>query len=203
MSAPPLLEVRNLVRSNLPAVSLTLSAAELVCLSGASGAGKTLMLRALADLDVNSGEVSLQGVPREQMPAMHWRRQVGYLPAESRWWAATVAEHYPATPPGLFGKLGFDTGVLDWQVERLSSGERQRLALLRLLANEPRVLLLDEPTANLDTANIEKVERLVRDYLDTHQAACLWVTHAPDQIQRIATRRLHLDAQGLQRGMAA
>ncbi|MCO6414547.1 MAG: ATP-binding cassette domain-containing protein [Thiogranum sp.] len=203
MSSPSLLEVRNLVRSNLRAVSLTLSASELVCLSGPSGAGKTLMLRALADLDVNSGEVSLQGVPRERMPATQWRRQVGYLPAESRWWAPTVAEHYPATSPALFGRLGFDAGVLDWQVERLSSGERQRLALLRLLANEPRVLLLDEPTANLDPANIEKVERLVRDYVDQHQAACLWVTHAPEQIERIATRTLYLDRQGLHREVPA
>jgi len=195
-----LFQVSHLHRAGLPPVSLSLSAGELVCLSGPSGAGKTLLLRALADLDVNHGELSLQGVSREQLTAMEWRRQVGYLPAESRWWGATVAEHFQRIDAQPLSRLGFDAAVADWRVERLSSGERQRLALARLLANQPRVLLLDEPTANLDPDNMRKVEQLVQAYLRDRQAACLWVTHSREQIARIADRELHLDAGGLHPG---
>ena len=200
---PCLFRVSNLKRRGMPPVSLALSAGELVCLSGPSGAGKTLLLRALADLDVNQGEVSLDGVSREQLTPMAWRRQVGYLPAESRWWGNTVAEHFARVDTPQLRRLGFEAPVSDWRVERLSSGERQRLALARLLANRPRVLLLDEPTANLDPDNIRRVEQLVKDYLAEQQAACLWVTHTREQIERIADRELGLDASGLQQGKPA
>ena len=155
------------------------------------------MLRSLADLDVSQGSVYLQGVQREQMPPTEWRRQVGYLAAESRWWSETVGEHFPRVQADIFSQLGFEDEVLGWQAERLSSGERQRLALARLLSNQPRILLLDEPTANLDPVNTQRVERLVTDYLRRNRAACLWVTHAADQIERIAGRVLYLYSHGL------
>jgi ABC-type multidrug transport system ATPase subunit len=192
-----LFEVRRLSLAELTELSFSLAESELVCLSGPSGAGKTMMLRSLADLDVNSGLVYLQGVQREQIPPQQWRRRVAYLPAESRWWAETVGEHFLRLQPGVLAELGFEDDVMGWQAERLSSGERQRLALARLLGNQPRVLLLDEPTANLDPVNTKRVERLVRDYLRRQGAACLWVTHASDQIDRIADRVLHLDDKGL------
>lgn len=192
-----LFEARHLSCAELSDLSFSLSASELVCLSGPSGAGKTLMLRSLADLDVNDGSVYLQGVQRERIPPTEWRRQVGYLPAESRWWSETVGEHFPRLQADILSQLGFEDEVMGWQAERLSSGERQRLALARLLSNQPRVLLLDEPTANLDPVNIQRLERLVTDYLRSYQAACLWVTHARDQIERIASRVLTLDTHGL------
>jgi len=192
-----LFEVRHLSSSNLSDLSFSLSASELVCLSGPSGTGKTLMLRSLADLDVSQGSVYLQGEQREQTPPTEWRRQVGYLAAESRWWSETVGEHFPRVQADIFSQLGFEDEVLGWQAERLSSGERQRLALARLLSNQPRILLLDEPTANLDPVNTQRVERLVTDYLRRNRAACLWVTHAADQIERIAGRVLYLYSHGL------
>ena len=192
-----LFEVNHLSRSGLSGISFSLAASELVCLSGPSGSGKTLLLRALADLDVNEGRVSLETVGREQIEPMEWRRRVGYLPAESRWWAPLVGDHFPAEQQDLFSQLGFSEDVTTWDVERLSSGERQRLALARLLANQPAVLLLDEPTANLDPVNTKKVEQLVLSYLHTHAAACLWVTHDAGQMKRIADRALVLEEQVL------
>ncbi len=61
-------------------------------------------------------------------------------------------------------KLGFAPDVLGWSVARLSTGERQRLALVRLLAQTPEVLLLDEATANLDPSNGARVESVVETY---------------------------------------
>ncbi|MFQ5644232.1 MAG: ATP-binding cassette domain-containing protein [Thiogranum sp.] len=191
-----LLEVNHLSRSGLSGISLSLEAGELVCLSGPSGSGKTLLLRALADLDVSEGRVSLENTARQQITPTEWRRRVAYLPAESRWWAPQVGDHFPPGWQELFGRLGFSEDVATWSVERLSSGERQRLALARLLANRPAVLLLDEPTANLDPGNTGKVEHIVLSWLREHAAACLWVTHDQAQIARIADRVLVLDGNG-------
>ncbi len=192
-----LFEVSHLSRSGMSDISFSLAASELVCLSGPSGSGKTLLLRALADLDISEGKVSLDNTGRQRFTPVHWRRQVGFLPAESRWWAPLVGDHFPAGQQELFTQLGFGQDVATWSVERLSSGERQRLALARLLVNQPAVLLLDEPTANLDPVNTKKVEHIVLPYLNTHAAACLWVTHDAAQIERIADRVLVLDGKGL------
>ncbi|HHJ13356.1 MAG TPA: ATP-binding cassette domain-containing protein [Gammaproteobacteria bacterium] len=186
----------------LERVSLSLEDGEVVALSGASGSGKTRLLRAIADLDVNRGRVELDGRPREDFSPAEWRRRVGLLPAESGWWAPVVGAHFrdPAQVP--FEALGLPRAARGWRVERLSSGERQRLALLRLLENRPRVLLLDEPTANLDPSAREQVEALVREQLVKTGAAALWVSHDQAQIERIASRHLCL-VEGRLRQVAA
>ena len=76
---------------------------------------------------------------------------------------------------------------MQWPLTRCSSGEKQRLAILRLLANKPRVLLLDEPTANLDAENTDKVESLIADYLANHNAMAIWVSHNHAQLRRVST----------------
>ena len=95
-----------------------------------------------------------------------------------------VRPHFEQVPHPWLGELGFDDGVMEWQVSRLSSGERQRLALLRLLIQKPRVLLLDEPTANLDRRNARCVESLLGRYRKEHAVMTIWVSHDPEQLQR-------------------
>jgi ABC-type sugar transport system ATPase subunit len=63
----------------------------------------------------------------------------------------------------------------------------------RLLAVEPRVLLLDEPTANLDETNAARVERLVADWRRGSGGAVLWISHSLDQVRRVADRHLVLE----------
>jgi ABC-type iron transport system FetAB ATPase subunit len=167
-----------------------------VCLSGPSGSGKTRLLRALVDLDPSQGSVALDGTRREALPPAQWRRRVAFLTADSHWWAVTVAEHFDLLDTQQFSRLGLDRDAGSWHIERLSSGEKQRLALLRLLANRPSVLLLDEPTANLDAANRERVEKLVRDYLRETAASCLWVSHDRQQLERLCDRRMTMTADG-------
>lgn len=87
-------------------------------------------------------------------------------------------------------QLGFPADVLEWNIARLSTGERQRLALVRLLAQGPEVLLLDEASANLDPVNRERVEHLVDDYRRVREAPVLWVSHDPEQRHRLGGRSL-------------
>lgn len=187
------LNVEALRCDGLGPIDLTVAAGECVCLSGPSGAGKTRLLRAIADLDPHAGAVSLDGVDATRMAAPAWRRAVALLPADSRWWGERVAEHFPRGAQPDPAQVGLPQDALHWSVERLSSGERQRLALLRVLANQPKVLLLDEPTANLDAANSERIEALIAEYKSTHAAAVIWVSHDAQQIARVADRRLLID----------
>ena len=176
-------------------VDLTLATGERIFLSGASGSGKSLLLRAVADLDPHRGEVWLDDLPRSRLTPPEWRRRVGLLPAESHWWAETVGEHWRAPVAdspieALLVALGFDVDVSGWAITRLSTGERQRLALARLLLNQPQALLLDEATANLDSVNRERVETVLEDYHAAHATAMLWVSHDPEQRVRLGGRRL-------------
>lgn len=163
-------------------------------MSGPSGSGKSLLLRAITDLDAHQGEVMLEGQACASFAAPQWRRQVGLLPAESQWWYEQVGAHFPAIDEVQWRALGFAPEVAQWEVARCSTGERQRLALLRLLANRPRVLLLDEPTASLDPNSVRLVEALIQQYREQQQAAVLWVSHDPSQIARVASRQYRINA---------
>ena len=167
---------------------------ECVGLSGPSGSGKTHLLRAVADLDPHGGEVHLGDACAADLPAPVWRRRVGLLPPESGWWDEHVGPHLPewARSGPRLERLGFARDVLGWEIARLSTGERRRLAIVRLLCNEPDALLLDEPTSGLDAANVAHAERLLREYIADRRAPAVWVSHDAAQLQRIAGRRLRL-----------
>lgn len=165
---------------------------------GPSGSGKTRLLRAIADLDPHGGGSFLRGEACRHIPAHRWRQRVGFLPAESAWWAERVADHLPAAPaPADFAALGLAADVMRWPVSRLSSGERARLALLRLLAVGPEVLLLDEPTANLDPGNAERVEQLLRRQ-QRAGAGLIWVSHDEAQLRRVADRGYRIVGNSLE-----
>ena len=162
---------------------------------GPSGSGKSLLLRAVDDLDVNEGEVWLGNRRRSAMAAHQWRRLVGLLPAESHWWEDRVGDHHEAWPLPVLKDLGFDSDVLGWSVSRLSTGERQRLALARLLANEPAALLLDEPVANLDSANAGRVVEVINSYQQSRQAPVLWVSHGEENSDAPCQGTIWLEAR--------
>jgi ABC-type iron transport system FetAB ATPase subunit len=173
-----------------------LQAGECVAIRGPSGAGKSVLLRMLADLDPHEGEVLLDGKASSSMPAPAWRAQVVYQAAEPAWWEATAGEHFTAAQRGFVDQamaaLNLAPALLDSEVERLSTGERQRLALVRSLARAPRVLLLDEPTAALDPPSVARAEALLAARLKDGMALLI-VTHSADQAGRLAQRVLHLE----------
>lgn len=183
-----MLVIEGLRRPGFGPFDLALPPGTCCAVTGRSGAGKSVLLRMVADLDPCQGRVTLDGVDRALMPAPAWRRRVTYLAAESGWWADGVGAHLPAPGPVFEADrdaLGLPADVLDWPVARLSSGERQRLALLRGLAAAPRVLLLDEPTAALDPAATAAVEAILRRHIAAGMAALL-VSHSAEQVARMA-----------------
>lgn len=188
-----MLLVNNLtpLRSVLDAVSFELRDGECVAFHGPSGSGKTLLLRAIADLDPNDGTVALDGRLRPAIPAPLWRARVTYVPAEAGWWAERVGDHFGdwQTTKPVIEALLLPAEIRTWLITRLSTGERQRLALARALVLRPRVLLLDEPTSSLDAESTTAVECVVRDYRQLG-ASVLWVTHDAEQRRRIANRCL-------------
>ncbi len=190
----PFLSVRDLHRPGLQPTSFQVHAGECVAVMGTSGSGKTLLLRAIADLDPNRGSATLEGESRESVPAPTWRRWFTYVPAESGWWATRVGDHFDEwkSAERFLTELLLSEASPEWSVSRLSTGERQRLSLARALVGGPRVLLLDEPTSGLDEAARDAVETLLEKFRG-EGAAILWVTHDRAQARRVARRCLFVE----------
>ncbi len=173
-------------------VSLDVEGGDCLCISGPSGTGKSQLLRAIADLDPHEGQLFLEGTVSNELAANEWRTRVGLLPPESCWWLPRAIDHFHEGVPIPLDHIGLSTPILDQPVSRLSSGEKQRLALMRLLSNRPRVLLLDEPTANLDPENTRRVESVITEYRRSHAAAVIWVSHDEEQVRRVANRNYEM-----------
>lgn len=180
------------------AVDFELQAQQLVMLYGASGTGKSVLMKALADLIPHEGRVWLNGAEQLSMCPETWRRQVMYFSTETAWWRETVEEHFERLPDETqLTEVDLDPRYLRRSVNSLSSGEKQRLALLRGLLYEPRVLLLDEITANLDPDNTAKVEEMLERYRCRNHAAVFWVSHDEGQKNRLAEPQNRWDIKDL------
>jgi len=186
------LVIKDLRTLQIGPYSLTINAGECISLRGPSGSGKSLLLRAIADMDPHQGQVLLDNMPYQHIPAPVWRKKVCLVPVESQWWHDTVGAHFSGDDCPYLEALGFDKNVLGWQINRLSSGEKQRLALARALMNKPQVLLLDEATASLDRKNTDAVEQIVKQYQQETGAAIIWVSHDDSQVDRVGSRHYFL-----------
>lgn len=192
-----MLRVEHLRIGSLPPLSFAVSNGECLAIEGPSGSGKTRILRAIADLDAVEGQLFLDGTERREMAPQAWRRAVRYVAAEPGWWTDTARGTLPATPAllprvaRLVAAVGLDEDKLDLPVSLLSTGERQRIALVRALADEPKVLLLDEPTAALDKSAVALVEELIRFQLLAGRSAMI-ASHDSALIGRLAHARLQL-----------
>jgi len=175
-------------------VSLEIAAGELVCLVGPNGSGKTSLLHALAGIGGRTGEVLLNGAdPRRAGPSQR-ARLLTFLPAarEAAWplraHDAILLGGGDVVPP----RLELDA-LLDRRIDTLSTGERGRVMLARALAPRPKLLLLDEPVANLDPLWRIRVMELIRAETRDDERAAIVAIHDLDAAVRYADRILVMD----------
>lgn len=191
----------------LRGVTLTMDAGEFVAIQGPSGCGKSTLLQILGGLDrPTSGQVRFQATPLEEMGDLSAfrSRRIGFvfqashlLPTlsplenveipmfEMSWRRAERRQRAMALLDAV--------GLRDRMHERpahLSGGERQRAAIARALANDPAMLLADEPTGNLDSGNAARIMELLRDVHGERHTTLVVVTHDPviaSQADRLVT----------------
>ncbi|MEP6824504.1 MAG: molybdenum ABC transporter ATP-binding protein [Ramlibacter sp.] len=216
MSRLPTADDSNLVRLALqrPAfrleADLVLPARGITALFGPSGSGKTTLLRCVAGLERAddafvriAGSVWQDGSQRVFLAP--WQRPLGYVFQE-----ASLFDHLtvrgnlefaqrranavetPIALPALIALLGIG-GLLDRRTPQLSGGERQRVAIARALASQPRLLLLDEPLASLDHARRQEILPWLERLRDELRIPMLYVTHAADEVARLADTLVVLD----------
>jgi putative ABC transport system ATP-binding protein len=192
-SSGPALVVSLPASATTAAVEFSLERGRCLVVTGPSGVGKTTMLRKIADLDPHEGSVRLGDKPQQQMPGPLWRKHITYVPSDAGWWAPTVRDHFDAgaDPVYLMKRLGLAADKLDSAPQNLSTGERQRMALIRALVQGPRFLLLDEPTSALDQETTRQVETVLQE---TKEGGCgmVVVTHDDAQGARLADQQLTL-----------
>jgi tungstate transport system ATP-binding protein len=185
-------------RTVLAVDALDVRPGEILAIVGPSGAGKSTLLRLLGFLETPSGgELAFRGRPGAQ--PLDARRAVTMVFQRPALFSASVAENvaYGLRVRGVRDARARVTAALDEvrlaehagaPAARLSGGELQRAALARALVIEPAVLLLDEPTANLDPYNVGVIEEAVRRRNREHGTTVVLVTHNVFQAQRLATR---------------
>lgn len=210
MNHIPVLEMKNLGREAdgkilVADINLVVVPGEVLAITGPSGAGKTSLLRLLNRLDEPTrGTVLLDGEDYRQEEVSALRRRVGMLLQQAYLFPGTVADNLRFGPlqqgqlledavvDELLERVGLP-GFAETDVSVLSGGEAQRVSLARTLANDPAILLLDEPTSSLDEANRLGIESLVLDILHQNGMSCIMVTHDLQQAARMADRLLLLE----------
>jgi len=175
---------------------LQLHAGEPTALVGPNGSGKTTLLRLLHGLIAPSrGQVQRPPVPVAmvfQQPAM-LRLSCTRLLWLAAWWGSGSVRQAAQQSAHWLQALQLQE-VAQQCASQLSLGQQQRLALALALAKQPRVLLLDEPTASMDAPNAALAENTVRQFIQHTQPVWLVMSsHHPQQVATLATRVLHLD----------
>lgn len=200
-AAAPLLRAENLVKTYvdgnvqaLRGVSLEVRPGESVAIIGPSGCGKSTLLHLLGGLDhPTSGEIYFRGQPLSKIDLDRYRaHEIGFV-FQSFYLMPTLSAVENVQVPmfestlkasqraARASKLVTEVGMayrMNQSATRLSVGERQRIAIARALANEPTLLLADEPTGNLDTHNQAEILRLLEDLRKKQGLTLLIVTHS-------------------------
>ena len=185
-------------RSIFHEVSFAVNNGEVLTILGINGSGKTTLLNCIANLyKPNSGEILLNGQPMSNMNLRDVARMIGYVPQ-----IHTPAYGYTVREFAVMGRTPYigafatpsaeDYKIADEALERMkithlrdkpyteiSGGERQQVTIARVIAQQPKIILLDEPTAHLDYGNQYRVVQMVRE-LAEEGYALIMTTHNPE-----------------------
>jgi len=194
----------SLQRSQKPVlnrVSLEVGMAEIVCLLGPSGGGKSSLLRCVNRLtEPPPVSVFFEGQDVTGLDVLALRQKVGMVFQQVWLLPGTVADNVaygaalqqrplsPADISRLLALADFPPELAEKDSQALSGGQAQRVAIARVLATEPSVLLLDEPTSALDPAATRHIEETMGKLRQTLGLSILWVTHDPEQARRVADK---------------
>jgi len=197
-------------RRVLDSVSFTVAAGERLALTGPSGSGKTTLLNCLGGVDrPDTGEITLNGLRIDQLDsdglARLRRAHVGTVFQFFHLLPTLTAEENIALPLQLLGVPAPERRLrVEGFLERiglthrasalpaqLSGGEQQRVAIARALIHKPDLILADEPTGNLDSANGVNILELLRELTDETRTALILVTHS-EEAAAICQNRIHL-----------
>jgi len=202
-SSTPVLQLKNVkwevgLKPILHDISFSVEPRDFVTIMGPSGAGKSSLIKLLVRLvDCTAGEIFLEGTDIRQMNVIQLRRQVGLLLQDSYIFEGTVRDNI-VYGPRLQGKdpderkmvdllqhVHLPLSILDQVAATLSGGERQRVALVRMLMNDPKILLLDEITSALDPASTHDVEQLIKSLRESLGITMIMVSHDVEQAKRM------------------
>jgi putative ABC transport system ATP-binding protein len=210
-AATPQVAIENLVKKYgalraIDDLSFNVGAAEWVALMGPSGSGKTTLINILGGLDkLNSGRVVVDGVDLSKLSENEMVRyraeKVGFVfqqfhlvPYLNALENVMLAQYFHSVTDEKQAEEALRRVAMGDRMThlpaQLSGGEQQRVAIARALINQPKIILADEPTGNLDEANEEIVLKIFRELHDAGHTI-LMVTHDPD-IARQADRRIEL-----------
>jgi iron complex transport system ATP-binding protein len=197
-----LLHARGLaLHGRLEATDLLIDEPQLVCLVGPNGSGKTSLLHALAGIGSPAGSVEIAGADARAAPPAVKRRLLSYLPAarEAAWPLTARDLVRLAVPAAGDDEAEAALEALELlpfanrRVDRLSTGERSRVLIARALAPKPRLLLLDEPVANLDPLWQLRLMDLLAGLTRTNGQAVVIALHDLDLAARYAQRLIVMD----------
>jgi iron complex transport system ATP-binding protein len=165
---------------------------ELVCLIGPNGSGKTSLLHALARIGRPFGEVRIDGQRPEDLAPAGRRRLLSYLPAfrDVAWPLSALDVVRLGASEAQAEQAMTELDLVPWagrRIDRLSTGERSRVLIARALAPKPRLLLLDEPVANLDPLWQLRLMHILRSAVQGGQGAVV-AMHDLELAARFADR---------------
>ena len=191
-------------RGVLQDLNLSIGKGEVFALIGPTGAGKTTLLRIIDLLEVpGAGEIYFDGkcIPRSGKQRLEIRRRMSFIHQKPQVfnlsvydnvacglrWRGEKRNRIAEKVEHILEMVGLE-GYRNRNARTLSGGEAQRVALARSLVLEPEVLLLDEPTANLDPVSTDKIEQLISYIARQHNTTMLMATHDMSQGQQLADR---------------